>query len=58
MHGWLFEYYLKTAKCDNYNQMCSIDSYEKKQKSVNKHKPVNDDTNICGARLLPSNSIE
>ena len=38
--------------------MCSIDSYEKNQKSVNKHKPVNNDTIVYGARLLPSNSIE
>ena len=35
--------------------MCSIEAH-KKQKSDNKHKPVNDETSSGGTIPLPSNS--
>ena len=58
LHCSSFEDYFTTAKRDNYNIMCSIESHGKIHKSVNYHKPVNIETSIGGARPLPSNSTE
>ena len=55
-HGLVFEDYFTTAKRDNCNLMCSIEAHEKKQKSVNEHKPVNDETSSGGEIPLPFHS--
>ena len=38
--------------------MCSIEAHEKKHKSVNTNKPVNDETSSGGAGPLPLDSTE
>ena len=54
----VFEEYFTTSKRDKYNILCSIEAHEKNQKSVNKHKPINDKKSSGGDKPLSPNSTE
>ena len=50
LHGTVFEEFIRNARNDRYNLMCSIDAHEKQQPSSF------DDGNGSGGNTLPSSS--
>ena len=58
LYDSVFENYFTTAKHNKYNLMYSIEVHEKNRKSVNKQKPVDDETSSGGGIPLPPNPTE
>ena len=54
LYGLVFGDYLTTAKREIYNLSSYFEAHEKNHKSVNKHKPINDETSSGGFRPTPS----
>ena len=50
LHGKFFEGFIRHARTDRYNIMCSIDAHEKQ------HQSYSDDGSINGGCTLPTNS--
>ena len=55
---WYLKTILQLPNVTNIIQWVQLRHMKKKQKSVNEHKPINDDTSSGGDRSLPSNSNE